>query len=242
MTRHHHISLALPPLGRATAIIGAALIATVILQLILDVGFGVDLIPIFGLKTSSFYRGAAWQPLTSILLHSTQGFGHLIFNLVALYIFGGQIEARIGGRSLTKLFIAGALLGAVTVLGVDSLRLLFGLRTSVVVGASGGIAALVAAYSVLNWDRWINLFVIRLTGRNFLILFVAIDVIRVMMGAPISLASHLGGVAAGLMMSSPRWHPRVIYRRVVAKRRAQKPYLRVYDGGADSAERDDTLN
>ena len=37
-----------------------------------------------------------WTALTYMFLHG--GFGHILFNMLALYIFGPRLEARIGGK------------------------------------------------------------------------------------------------------------------------------------------------
>lgn len=52
-----------------------------------------------------------WTLVTYMFLHG--GFGHLFWNMFALYIFGPQVEARMGSRRFLTLYMIGGLSGAV---------------------------------------------------------------------------------------------------------------------------------
>lgn len=231
MSSRPQILVDFPRPGRACLTLGGILLVVMSLQLIALLGFGVDPARTLGLHSSAVFSGAFWQPLTSLFVHSTQGFGHLIFNLLALWIFGAHVESRLGSRRIWQLFFAGGLAGALLVLLLDAGRLALGYSVRPVVGASGGIAAIVAMFCVLHWNVWLNLFVARFTGRHLLILFVAIDLLRAVAGAPISVASHMGGLAAGLWLASPRWRPSMLYLK--AKLWWMQRRLRVHKGGRD---------
>ena len=43
-------------------------------------------------------RGHVWQIITYQFLHSLDGWTHLLFNALALYFFGGQVEMREGTK------------------------------------------------------------------------------------------------------------------------------------------------
>ncbi len=103
------------------------------------------LISTYGLVPTHFWttRGVAeWIPIfTSMFLHG--GWLHLSFNMLALYIFGDNVEDRLGhGRYLIFYLLGGTL---------AALAHLFAYRTSDVptIGASGAIAAVLGAYLVL---------------------------------------------------------------------------------------------
>ncbi|MCF6326904.1 MAG: rhomboid family intramembrane serine protease [Devosiaceae bacterium] len=78
-----------------------------------------------------------WTPATHALLHGS--WTHLLFNVVWLAIFGTPVARRYGPFWFYIVFFAGAIGGALfyTVLQLD--------QTSVLIGASGGVAALTGA-------------------------------------------------------------------------------------------------
>jgi len=99
----------------------------------------------YGLVPAHFWttKGVAeWLPIfTSMFLHG--GWLHVISNMLALYIFGDNVEDRLGhGRYLIFYLLGGTL---------AALAHLVAYRTSDVptIGASGAIAAVLGAYLVL---------------------------------------------------------------------------------------------
>lgn len=99
----------------------------------------------FGLVPAQFFAldgVAAWAPVfTSMFLHG--GWAHLISNMLALYIFGDNVEDRLGhGRYLLFYLVGGVLAGLVHAWANP-------LSTVPTVGASGAIAAVLGAYLVL---------------------------------------------------------------------------------------------
>ena len=89
-----------------------------------------------------FLRPVLYLPfLTSIFLHG--GYLHFLLNMLFLWIFGDNVEDRMGHAGYTLFFLTGgALAGAAHVVANP---------TSVVptIGASGAIAAVMGAYLVL---------------------------------------------------------------------------------------------
>ena len=51
-----------------------------------------------------FEQFALWQPFTYMFLHSTGGFGHILFNMLALWMFGTELERTWGTRFFTKYY------------------------------------------------------------------------------------------------------------------------------------------
>lgn len=100
------------------------------------------LIQQFGLVPHEVVRGRQlWSIVTHMFLHG--GFGHIFGNMAYLYIFGDNIEDRIGRKKFLLLYLAcGLAAGAAQVLaGVHS--------SAPCVGASGAIAGIMGAYLVL---------------------------------------------------------------------------------------------
>lgn len=83
-----------------------------------------------------------WLPLfSSMFLHG--GWAHLISNMLALYIFGDNVEDRMGhGRYLIFYLLGGLVAGLVHIWANP-------VSTVPTVGASGAIAAVLGAYLVL---------------------------------------------------------------------------------------------
>ena len=51
-----------------------------------------------------FEQFAVWQPFTYMFLHSTGGLGHMLFNMLALWMFGTELERTWGTRFFTKYY------------------------------------------------------------------------------------------------------------------------------------------
>ena len=64
---------------------------------LLQVGFGVSVLGLLGLRPESVLSGFwVWQPVSYMFLHG--GFFHILFNMLALWMFGVELE-RLWGRS-----------------------------------------------------------------------------------------------------------------------------------------------
>ena len=90
---------------------------------------------------------ANWMPmLTDMFLHG--GWMHLIFNMWFLWIFGPAMEARFGRLGFLALYVMGGITANIVHIAThpDS--------TEPVIGASGAVAAIIAAYAVTYpWER-----------------------------------------------------------------------------------------
>jgi rhomboid family protein len=90
----------------------------------------------FGLDPHNF-----WPLLTNTFMHG--GWLHLIFNMWFLWIFGPAMEGRFGRTGFAVLYVAGAVVAS-TADAMSSPT-----STIPVLGASGAIAAVIAAYVVI---------------------------------------------------------------------------------------------
>jgi rhomboid protease GluP len=149
-------------------------------------------------------QGEYYRLLTSMFLHG--GWVHLMFNGLALFSFGQEVERRYGQIRFLLIYFLGGLGGSVfSLLQGDNLS----------VGASGAIFALfgaVAAYYYQNqaiyrehtWDMLRQLGMLALINFAFGI-FSNIST----GGAGIDNAAHLGGLIGGVALGfclSPRYH------------------------------------
>jgi membrane associated rhomboid family serine protease len=82
-----------------------------------------------------------WPLITNTFMHG--GWLHLIFNMWTLWIFGPAMEARFGRLGFLALYLVGGAVASLT-------HLIANLNSpSPALGASGAIAAVIAAYAVI---------------------------------------------------------------------------------------------
>src|SRR5437016_4946067 len=89
-----------------------------------------------------------WQPATYMFLHG--GIGHILWNMLALWMFGRELEGAWGTRRFLKFyFFCGIGAGFIVVIA----NYLFGNPASATIGASGAIYGILLASAVLWPDR-----------------------------------------------------------------------------------------
>ena len=130
-----------------------------------------------------------WTAFTYMFLHG--GFGHIFFNMLALYIFGPRLEARIGGARFVGLYIVSGLAGALAC---------YITPTTPVIGASGAVLGVSLAYA-RYWpnDTVLIYGIIPMTTRMMVIVYALLSVGGQLFGfqAGVSHLGHLGGLAGG---------------------------------------------
>jgi membrane associated rhomboid family serine protease len=143
-------------------------------------------------------------PLTSAFLHA--GVVHLALNMVMMLFIGRQLEPAFGKRGLAIVLVVGAYAGALMHWSIEPAS------TTPVVGASGAISALVAAFAFIfnqNDVRAIGPFppvVVRAAWLAAAWIGVQLA-IGFAFGGGIAIFSHIGGFLAGLVLTRPllRW-------------------------------------
>ena len=133
-----------------------------------------------------------WQLLSYAFLHG--GLFHLVFNMLALHWFGGDLERVYGPRRLLLLYGAGVLGAALAQLAVDRLQG----TEQFTIGASGGVFGLLLAYAVTFPRRKvIPLFPpIPMPAWLFAVLYAALELYLGLSGSLPGIAhfAHLGGL------------------------------------------------
>lgn len=181
-----------------------------------------------------FEQMALWQPVTYMFLHSTGGIGHILFNMLALWMFGTDLERTWGTRFFTKYyFITGIGAAATTMaLGWFSDSIYY----SITVGASGAIYGLLVAYAIYFPHRTIYYIIFPIPARVFVIIAGAIAFLS-SMGGPgggVAHAAHLGGLVVGyLYLKGLRLRPldELKYRYLRWKMGRARSRFDVYSGG-----------
>jgi len=166
-----------------------------------------------------------WTVVTYMFVHA--GFGHLFFNMLALYFFGPQLEARIGSRQFIGLYLTSGLAGA-----------LFSLLTplALIVGASGAVYGVMLGFA-RYWPRS-RLLIWGIVPVEAWLLVVIMTLLALFGGAGfgqpgVAHFAHLGGFVGGFL------YLKVMESRSPAARfRAQaRPAVRGGGAAQDDIER-----
>ncbi len=144
------------------------------------------------------FRGAIWQPFTYLFLHDPNGFGHILINMLMLWMFGSDLERDWGSRRfLNYYFVCGVGAGVCDVLA----RLVFGGRLDVAtIGASGAIYGVLLAYGLLYPNRIIYfMLMFPIPARIAVAIMGAIAFLSAFGGSGGGVAhfAHLGGMVIG---------------------------------------------
>lgn len=158
-----------------------------------------------------FEQFRIWQPLTYMFLHG--GIGHILFNMLGLWMIGTELERTWGTRFFTRYYL-------ITGLGAGLTQIVLGIVPSPVanqfyyqstIGASGAIFGLLLAYALYFPHRTIYMyFLFPIPAKYFVMILGAITLLLALSGEGRGVAhtAHLGGLAAGyLYLKSGRFHP-----------------------------------
>src|SRR6185295_13560833 len=173
------------------------------------------------------------------------GIFHIVFNMLALWMFGAELERIWGTRYFLKFyFVTGSGAAALTVV-FSLLPFAFAqqLQGAVIIGASGAIYGLLLAYALYFPDRPIYMyFVFPIPAKIFVAIIGAIAFFSSLSEAGgVANATHLGGLLVGyLYLKGARMHPlsELKYRYLKWKINRVRKKFDVYSGGrADDWDR-----
>jgi membrane associated rhomboid family serine protease len=140
-----------------------------------------------------------WQVFSYGFLHG--GLMHIGFNMLALYMFGGQIEQVFGSRRFLVYYLGCIFAAAIAQLAVTSLS---GGEAYPTVGASGGVFGLLLAYGLFFPRRTVMLIFppIPMPAWLFVTLYGALELYLGVTGTRSGVAhfAHLGGMLGGWLL------------------------------------------
>jgi len=148
-----------------------------------------------GLSGEGIQNAYAWQFLTAPFLHT--GPWHLLGNTLLLYILGRDVECIVGQRHFLFLYLTGAL-------GGELGHLFLMPAATVLLGASGGVAAVMMAYAAilpeleLAATRFFG-WRLRITAKHFAygMMFIAVALLVMARRGTLMHSAYMGGCAAG---------------------------------------------
>ena len=190
-----------------------------------------------------FGRLFLWQPATYLFLHA--GFFHIIFNMLALWMFGVELERLWGARFFLKYYFVTGVGAGLTTLAVALVpgELGASVRYSLTVGASGAIYGLLLAYALYFPNRPIYLYLLfPIPAKYFVMIMGGIALLSSMaanQGGVANLA-HLGGLVCGYLYLRV-WRARPLaeikYRYFKWKMNHMRRRFDVYTGGRGNWDR-----
>lgn len=195
-----------PPLMRPRRLLSNGLIIVYVAVFLLEHFFadtrsrGHFVSSTFALSLGGLKEGYVWQLLTYQFMHG--GDLHLIMNCLGLYFIGPTVELLLGRLRFVVLYFGGGIAGGL-------LQVLMGVVTGgpdvAMVGASGGLMALLGVVACQFWRQRLRLMImfilpVSLTGRGMLILLTVVDLAGALFhDSVIAHYAHLGGLYAGFL-------------------------------------------
>jgi membrane associated rhomboid family serine protease len=187
----------LPPATRALILIT---VAVSVLQQVPGLGQTINgLFALWPVGSGLFHP---WQLLTYAFLHAPWAHGgwtHIVFNMFALYMFGGALERYWGGRRLVLFYLTCVLTAALTQLAVQYPAG----ATEEVIGASGGVFGILLAFAWYFPRQRIILLIppIPMPAWLFVTLYGLLELFLGVSGREPGVAhfAHLGGMLGGAL-------------------------------------------
>ena len=170
-------------------------IACAVVFLIQVLGESRAMVGIFGLTpylvlTKLF----VWQIGTYLFLHG--GFGHLFWNMFALWMFGCELERYWGSKEFLRFFL-------VTGVGAGILSIMVQpLSTIPTIGASGAIYGILMAYGLMFPERHVYLYFLFPIKVKYSVSVLGVITFYSAFSAPgssIAHMAHLGGMLVGFL-------------------------------------------
>jgi membrane associated rhomboid family serine protease len=149
-------------------------------------------------------HGWWWQVVSYMFVHG--GFGHILFNMLALFIFGIQLEHAMGSLEYLLYYLFCGIAAGVATLLVNYAA---GYAGVPVVGASGAIFGLLLAFAAFFPDARIFVFgILPLRSPTLVLVYAVIEVVFLIsprgsilgrMGGGVAHLTHLSGLVFGYL-------------------------------------------
>ena len=145
-----------------------------------------------------------WQLLTYGFMHDPTSIFHLAFNMLALVMFGAQLEHTWGDRRFLTYYLVCVVGAGLCQLLVASIAVSEGQAPYATVGASGGVFGLLLAYGMLFPNQRVMLLFppIPMKARTLVILYGVFELSLGLTGLQPGVAhfAHLGGMLFGWLL------------------------------------------
>lgn len=208
MYRGRTLSLSLPPFTKAVKwliIVNAAVYLLIELLKAVTPELGGALFYFLALIPVAVMHGWIFQVVTYSFLHA--GVLHILFNMLALWMFGAQLESDWGPKKFLEFYFFCVIGAALTTIAISYTGVGGVVPQTPTVGASGGVLGILMAFGILYGDREIMLFPIPISirakyfvaGLAFITLVEAISASGAGHGSNVAYIAHLGGLLFGFL-------------------------------------------
>ena len=108
------------PLSPAIKVLIATNVAVFLLMWVMPAGLTQALQEFLGLLPAAIFEAfRVWQPVTYMFLHDTRAIGHILFNMLALWMFGTELERMWGTNAFLRYYFATGIAAAITTILVS---------------------------------------------------------------------------------------------------------------------------
>jgi len=223
--------------GRLTPTVKYLLIANGAVFLV-QLFIGRHMVSFFALIPETVFPGAQiWRIVTYMFMHGD--FAHIFFNMLILYFFGCPLE-QIWGRDkfLIYYFLCGVGAGIVCI----PFYIIFGGAATPIVGASGALFGLLAAFALIYPNALVFLMgVFPIKAKWLVLIFIVMEFMATASYAggttssSVASIAHLAGAAVGYFYLRGLMDFKSYYLHW--KQRKLKKAYKVYDGKKDDDQR-----
>lgn len=144
-----------------------------------------------------------WQLVSYQFIHDASGFTHILFNMLALWMFGSEMERHWGSKRFVFYYILCGIGAGIIHMIVSPLLTMNGAYVPTV-GASGAIMGVLIGYGFTFPDRPVMMFpfFIPIPAKYFVLIYAGIDLIMGLTNTRSGVAhfAHLGGAATGYIL------------------------------------------
>ncbi|MHA8138378.1 rhomboid family intramembrane serine protease [Lactobacillaceae bacterium Scapto_B20] len=141
----------------------------------------------FGAKYNPLIQnGEIWRLITPMFIHLSVT--HILFNGIAVYYMGTQLEALFGHTRFLLIFFISGIVGNLAS---------FAFNDDISAGASTAIFGLFGAFMMIGEVFWENPYVRQMT-KSF-VFFIILNLAFDLFSASIDIAGHLGGLVGGFL-------------------------------------------
>jgi len=186
----------------------------------------------FALTPGNVLSGFVWQIGTYMGLHA--GLGHIFFNMLLLWMFGGELERLWGPRPFLRYYLVCGIGGGIAIF----LQGLFRDPGIPTLGASGALYGMIMAYGVLFAERrvlFMMMFPMKARTFAMIFFFFALYYNFAADSDGVSHIGHLGGALTGLIYLKRAWRIDKLYKQI--RWRIQRRRFKVMMGENDDRDR-----
>ncbi len=191
----------LTPMVKKLMIINGAIF---IFQQVIGIFYPGHVEHLFGMNHVGFIQEfKLWQIVTYMFLHG--GWFHIIFNLLGLWMFAGELEQKWGSTVFLRYYLISGIGAGFFIALMNYIMYARSGVNPVTIGASGAIYGILLAYGVTWPNRKVLLyFVIPIKIKYLVLIFGLIEFFGMLSsaagtGGNVSHIGHLGGLVTGLV-------------------------------------------